>query len=427
MCISPDLNEDQIKLQLYDAYFGGKDLGFLVSFLAEMLGNPIIVFDTSYKIVAHSDKTKVKDAFWEEFIEQGYCTYEFIARISALPSVKRGRSSSGAYTADCPQSDHDKLVCPILAEGRLLGNIIVLGCQNAFHANDKKILEDVSCMIGEKLKKTRLFYKSENILSEDLLYDLLEERCSNRQELEDRLTLAKLDLPENLQLLLFDLAEYRPQEVSSGRLKEKIQANWNFHPSFFCNGNIVTLCDSKKLESMEEAIMEFNWKNNIFLSVSRPFTDLLLSRSRYLEAKDTLMTGKRACPEKNIFHYYETIYFSLLPRMSDEQVYETFCHPVLQKLRNYDELHHSDLYRTLYVFFLFEGNIQKTADALFFHRNTVRYKIDKIVSLTGINVSNILETSDIFFSYRILNYYMPDIPLAKPFSILSTPASCDKR
>lgn len=409
MCSRQNVTETQIKSRLFDAYFEGKNLDYLVSLLSDMLGNPVIVFDNIYKIISYSDRSKIKDIFWEKFIDQGYCTYEFITRISALPSVIKGRTSSLVYKVSCPESGNDKLVCPIILDSRLLGNIIVLGCQNPFYDGDDYIMENASRMIGEKIKNCGLDHKSENILSEELLFDLLEDRCSNRQELKDRMKLAKLNLPKKLQLLLFDLSGYKPEEVSTSRLKKMLEAKWNFYPSFFYKGNIVTICDFNKMKHYESEIADFNSKNSIFLSVSKPFEDLFLFHSYYLETLNSLIIGKCAYPEKNIFHYYETIYFYHLPNMSNEKVYDTFCHPALQKLLDYDELHHSDLYHTLYIYLLYEGNIQKTSQALFIHRNTVRYKIDKIISLTSIDLSNVLELSNIFFSYRIINYFIPDL------------------
>jgi len=63
-------------------------------------------------------------------------------------------------------------------------------------------------------------------------------------------------------------------------------------------------------------------------------------------------------------------------------------HPGIQKLNQYDALHHSNLAKTLWLFLLNERNNTETAKQLFIHKNTLAYRISRIEEITGISLND---------------------------------------
>ena len=55
-------------------------------------------------------------------------------------------------------------------------------------------------------------------------------------------------------------------------------------------------------------------------------------------------------------------------------------------LLDYDHKRGSDLVRTLYVYFDTGTNASETADRLFLHRNSLLYRLERIQSLTGLDL-----------------------------------------
>ena len=65
-----------------------------------------------------------------------------------------------------------------------------------------------------------------------------------------------------------------------------------------------------------------------------------------------------------------------------------YLSPVPQFLRRYDQDHGSQYCATLKSFLQNERSIPKTAAALIVHRTTLLYRLEKIVSLTKIDLDN---------------------------------------
>src|SRR5699024_333229 len=62
---------------------------------------------------------------------------------------------------------------------------------------------------------------------------------------------------------------------------------------------------------------------------------------------------------------------------------------VLQEVIDYDNERNSDLILTLQTYLKHNGNIHSTAKSLFVHKNTVRYRLNIIEKLTGLDLSNL--------------------------------------
>lgn len=73
----------------------------------------------------------------------------------------------------------------------------------------------------------------------------------------------------------------------------------------------------------------------------------------------------------------------LAVRVSREQ-----ARSALEPLRLYDEAHHADLLRTLAIYLRLGCNASRTAERLYLHRSGLLYRLSRIESLLGIDLSN---------------------------------------
>ena len=81
-----------------------------------------------------------------------------------------------------------------------------------------------------------------------------------------------------------------------------------------------------------------------------------------------------------------------------------YCHPALAILRAYDSENGTQLYDLLKTYTRTGFNQNQTASELFLHRNTLSYRKQKIISLTGLDFED-LETQFLLqCSFRIDAY-----------------------
>ncbi len=82
-------------------------------------------------------------------------------------------------------------------------------------------------------------------------------------------------------------------------------------------------------------------------------------------------------------------YRLLLPAMSEDPAeLQRFYQETVAPLVAYDDQYETDLVQTLETFLDADGNVAGTAQRLFTHRHTVRYRLERVRDLTGLDVSS---------------------------------------
>ena len=64
------------------------------------------------------------------------------------------------------------------------------------------------------------------------------------------------------------------------------------------------------------------------------------------------------------------------------------CRRLLLPLDRADEERGSRLRATLLAYYASGGSVEKTAEALFLHRNSVRYRLDRVRAMLGLNIDH---------------------------------------
>ena len=82
-------------------------------------------------------------------------------------------------------------------------------------------------------------------------------------------------------------------------------------------------------------------------------------------------------------------YRLLLPAMSeDPSELQRFHDETVAPLLAYDEQYETELVRTLDSFLDADGNVARTAERLFTHRHTIRYRLERVRDLSGFDVAS---------------------------------------
>lgn len=110
-----------------------------------------------------------------------------------------------------------------------------------------------------------------------------------------------------------------------------------------------------------------------------------LARS-FREALQALQMAEAMQGGNQTLAYSRLDIYRILYPLRDSEVLEAFYEQVLGPLERYDREHHGELIPTLEAFFACDGNLQRTAERLFLHRNSLAYRLRRIQEITGLNL-----------------------------------------
>lgn len=142
----------------------------------------------------------------------------------------------------------------------------------------------------------------------------------------------------------------------------------------------------REMKSLLENMKNHLDHKSLVVGIGNASDDIVYIRKSYCEALKAIEIGKYLYPENRIFTFKELGPFSLF-RVEDIQSKSfdsnfSLISPLLIH-SNYDEL-----LLTLKVFIESESNYNITAQKLYIHNNTVRYRISKIQEICNINLED---------------------------------------
>lgn len=126
----------------------------------------------------------------------------------------------------------------------------------------------------------------------------------------------------------------------------------------------------------------------VSVGIGRYKSDPALLPDAYSEAGVALEIGHRISGPSSISTFEDTGTYKLLFRVlqEDPQELEAFYRETLEPVVLYDSRYSTELVHTLTTYLDNNTSTLKTASTLFTHRHTIRYRLDRITELTGLDV-----------------------------------------
>jgi len=127
---------------------------------------------------------------------------------------------------------------------------------------------------------------------------------------------------------------------------------------------------------------------DIIIAIGRPYANLLDLPRSYEEAQKSLSLEKWADKENSIILFDNLGIYKILCQFNDREELEKYYQDTVAKLEKYDQENHSEYYQTMETFVKCNGNFNETAKNLCVHYNTVKYRINVIKRILGIDVED---------------------------------------
>lgn len=303
---------------------------------------------------------------------------------------------------------------PLRSEGKIIGVIGLTGDP----ASIREFAELV-CMTAEMMLEQANLLKvlaQDSRLREEFILNLIHSPTITNEitEWAHRLKI-NLNIPR-----VACIIEIKSYDLSFNEIKDKFQQIQELLMTTE-KGNLIATLSLSRLVVLKPILNKFNnWESdkqlisirslinkinddrlNINVSLGNYFNNednnIALS---YHTAKTALEVGKSRSPTKQIYNYQELILPVLLNQFKDGWQKNELSR-FINKLNNTDS--NGILRKTLFTWF--ENNMQavSTSKALYIHRNSLEYRLNKIAKITGLNLD---KTEDKVLLYIALNIMM---------------------
>ncbi len=384
----------------------GKGLKYLLKIGAETLNNPVILIDANFSIISYSNNKHISDELWSKNIQTGYCSYEFIAEVQKLKSVRNSPSSNEPFMVTCEASPIRRFVSKVMLNSKFIGYLLLLECGDTITEDHLELFKVLNSAITEELKNNSLYGNIKGLKYENLIYDLLEGKIHSEEIARERMKNAEFSFGVNLFVLTISLSEYSTKSTQGRNLKENIEKLLIASKSVFYKEDIVILVDMKDNKINDKdfitKIEGFLQDNDLKAAISSRFSRLIELNNNYLDSKKALAISKSLNRTNNFIKYDDYKFYALLGNISGD--IKKYCHPAVLKLIEFDKNNSTDYFETLKTFLINNQNTNLTSERLFIHRNTLNYRIAKIKEIIGLELKDSEEIFNISYTYKLLEF-----------------------
>lgn len=391
---------------LLNSLIKGKGLNYIVQVGSEILGNPVILTDSSSKLLASSANTNIDDTFWNDLTTLGYGNDN-----NLVPYIHEG------FVDQILQSPLPVLIDPGIPNNlkRIIGKIQVkektIGYIGILENNQKLKEEDINIagllcdVVASEMQKSKLYDNLTGIKHEFLLVDLLDEKMRNSKIAKDRANAIFHTATKNLFVIVINPTENIVNSHTLGYLQWSFESQLPSCKSVYYSDHLVLVIntnDKNQWQETKRKLIEILKRNNLNAGLSLMFHDMIDIKKYYIQAKSASRISK-LLKKYDVLQDYEDLYvYDLLTKLKEDTNAYDFCHPIVQKIQDYDKSNGTDYYNTLYEYLICSGNITLLANKLFHHRNTIVHRINKIQEITGIDLSDGNNRFKLLLSYLIM-------------------------
>jgi sugar diacid utilization regulator len=388
--------------------------------ISAMLGRPVVVEDPVGRLIAGSGDTE-EDQLRATLEEQGL-------RASKSTSVDETRRERRDRYARLPDG---YLSVPIerwrVADGELFWTPIGVGAPAGYlwvdleggnlRPEDVVLLYWARRVLEAELSKERIRLETELGARGDFVDDLVSGHYGSVELLLQRARYLGADLAEGALVMVVDiddfaryLARRRPKEPAIQELKRRLADAVRLQTrQLFSNflvgprsDNVILFLGCAEGEGPEELLEKAQLLAKgvqryvkgllphltVSVGVGGFKQDPAQLPEAYSEAQVALEIGHRIHGPSSVSTFGQSGTYKLLFRVlqEDPEELEAFYGETLEPVVHYDSRYGTELVQTLITYLGNDASTVRTAGDLFAHRHTIRYRLDRVSELTGLDV-----------------------------------------
>ncbi|BAF58447.1 MAG: hypothetical protein HPY89_10320 [Pelotomaculum sp.] len=293
---------------------------------------------------------------------------------------------------------NDFYLFPCLAQNKVMGYVVVA---HPGEMDDRAFLltRQMVSFLSIKLLEKHLMIETEQRMLASLVDEVLFRESSDEATLRDRVKLLGLKPQEYHFVLLLAFRHEISDDILQISIRQWVSRLRNLFPesAVFLKGNeiigIVSLPGKSPL--LDPNSIKRNLLNLMNEGIAKPQGEVDLGYSFavkeicrlkecYEQARKAISIGRAFKPQNNVFFYGEFLKEALILRGIGSHEYNLLIKQLIDPLKKYDQKYNTELWPTLEKCLLV-SSLEKVAQDLHIHISTLRYRLQRIYEITGVD------------------------------------------
>lgn len=414
---------EEVHRSLANIVLDGGSLREIARMLASLLHAPVSIHNARMKLQAYSPPpgAPADEARNNALKELASNTSE----LRSLVSDKKGQI----------QINHDRLglqiiVHPVTVAREDYAYLIVWQGNDPLKKCELNVIEQAATVVALEVAKLRAVAEVEHRFRTSFIEELIQGKIESRADALARGELYGWDLSGGFVPLLVEIDDFRRfhlmregkrdmAQILRRRLWEAVTAAIVVYAS----GSIAVDMSSRVLVMFRGAHKPGQHKPGLDLGVKiqeemastrevtlsigvgRYLDDILDLKTGFEQADQALEVGRMVNGPGSVTHFDDLGVYRILADNRGRPELDRFCQDLLAGLMENDRQTNSDLVRTLDVVLRCNGNLRQAARELYIHYNTLRYRVNRIEEITGVDLGSAEGRLNLQLALKILRMH----------------------
>lgn len=374
----------------------------------ELLGNPLILTDDNQKIIASADHGSVSEAPYSDILAMEYLPVGHPWLEENEFSVK----NADDHPVVCEGRDRlpTVMVKRLRVGGKTEGYLHVFQFNRPFAREDTPVVDLLGSLLAVELHArpaprgvNRKVQETERFL-QDVLNNMRDEEYILQGQRYIGLKFKRFIHTIVIYARKTELFPPISYYDLSKRMADMLPDCFGF---LFRNSILLLLSSDEEIGDFGELLQDVRpimEKYNLIAGISNSFGSILGLSAHCFQSCKALQLGSVLHPEKTLYSYrdYSVYYMIELCLKNDDLT--AFCLPEIAKLIEHSKKDSGDLLNTLRIYLRCGRSKSQTAREMFVHLNTVKYRLQQIQSIIGLDFDNDDNALKLMLSFKMLEY-----------------------
>ena len=271
---------------------------------------------------------------------------------------------------------------------------------------DIAFLSRLKDIVSLELQRRSPALQGSRSVSSLIMSEMLERKCSTMEHVYNRLDAAKYTICQNLRLIIVCRVDEEKDNFPWSTVSEQIASV--FQRSLYAeyHGRLVLLMnqDNDMSGYQAEQLEQILRLGNLKAGISCRFQDLARLYQIYGEARDLIVTMERLNVKRVLYRYEECIVEMAASYLIGKLDPHSIAGDSVSKLIDYDRQYGQETLPTLKAYLECSYNIKRAAKKLHVHENTMRYRVNRIEEIMGIELENSRSAFELVLALTMLEF-----------------------
>ena len=370
----------------------GADVTAITRMMADLVGRRVLVLDALLQVMAMAVPAR------DEFLGDGFVWAPGQGYVRAvLATLARERRPLRVPPMADFGVDASCVLAPVAVGESIMGYLAILAEGDASVGDDLdlQIVQHAATVYALSMMRERSAAEMARQLEDELFEGLLLGRTQDEQVARER----ALRLGYNPQVgyrVLVLMADERPDSAAQRRRLLETLAELcvrraaDAFAAVRADELVVLVPESAFPREMGRMALQHAaallpaWQ--VTVGVGGPCVNATAIARSYAQARRSLAAAQRFGNQGDVVAFEDLGIYRLLFHVTDPAELRGFIDQVLGPLIDYDQRHNADFVHTLRTFLMYNGNLQATARQLSLHVNSVTYRMQRIQTITALDL-----------------------------------------